>query len=172
MSSTPSSRRRGRPSRSSQSSTPQPQATPRQTLNGAAVASSSPLFFQSSPIRSTHAPPSQLASDGLTISSPPRNSSNAGDREATPRQTARVAAGLRDHQIAWLGSNATQNPPPSDTIPARVPYATPMASNQIYQAPAVVFSSTRIDHHGYLLDEVTSIQIHLHLLRPNADASM
>lgn len=99
MSSTPSSRRRGHSSRNSQSSTPaQPaQATPkssRQTGNGGAVASSSPLFFQSSPARSGRAGPSHLQSDGMIISSPPRNSSNAGDRETTPRASARPVEGI------------------------------------------------------------------------------
>jgi hypothetical protein len=99
MSSTPSSRRRGHSSRNSQSSTPtqQPQATPRSTRqapNGNAVPSSSPLFFQSSPARQTPAPPSQLASDGMIISSPPRNSSDVGDREGTPRPATRPIDGM------------------------------------------------------------------------------
>ena len=99
MSSTPSSRRRGHSSRNSQSSSPAqpPQATPkssRQTANAAAVASSSPLFFQSSPARSGRAGPSHLPSDGMIISSPPRNSSNAGDRETTPRPSNRPAQGM------------------------------------------------------------------------------
>ncbi|KIW62561.1 hypothetical protein PV04_10724 [Phialophora macrospora] len=98
MSSTPSSRRRGHTSRNSQSSTPARHldATPRSTRSAAnaaaAVASSSPLFFQSSPVRGTPAPPSQLASDGMIISSPPRQPSNADDREATPRASARPVA--------------------------------------------------------------------------------
>lgn len=99
MSSTPSSRRRGHSSRNSQSSTPkqQAQATPRstrQSVNGAAVASSSPLFFQSSPGRQTPAAPPISSSDGMIISSPPRNSSQVGDREATPRPTARPVDGI------------------------------------------------------------------------------
>ncbi len=99
MSSTPSSRRRGHSSRNSQSSTPaqQAQATPRSSRRApsgsAAAVSSSPLFLQSSPARGTPAPPSQLASDGMIISSPPRQPSNAGDREATPRASTRPVAG-------------------------------------------------------------------------------
>ncbi|KAK5190032.1 MCM DNA helicase complex subunit [Exophiala xenobiotica] len=93
MSSTPSSRRRGHSSRKSQSSTPaQPSQTTPRNSRQANVASSSPLFFQSSPVRSTPAPPSQLASDGMIISSPPQQSSNAGDRETTPRPSTRPAA--------------------------------------------------------------------------------
>ncbi|KAJ9614423.1 MCM DNA helicase complex subunit [Cladophialophora chaetospira] len=95
--STPSSRRRGHSSRNSQSSTPakQPTATPRSTrsaANGAGVASSSPLFFQSSPARGGPAPPSQLSSDGHIVSSPPGQRSNAGDRDATPRASTRPTA--------------------------------------------------------------------------------
>ncbi|OAP54732.1 hypothetical protein AYL99_11180 [Fonsecaea erecta] len=98
MSSTPSSRRRGHSSRNSQSSTPaqQSQSTPRTTRrapNGtSAVASSSPFSFHSSPARATPAPPSQLASDAMLISSPPRHSSEVGDREATPRASNRLMA--------------------------------------------------------------------------------
>ncbi|KIW14868.1 hypothetical protein PV08_07653 [Exophiala spinifera] len=97
MSSTPSSRRRGHSSRNSQSSSPaqQSQATPRnsrQPNGGPGVASSSPLFFQSSPVRSTPAPLSQLASDGMVISSPPQQASDVGDRETTPRPSTRPAA--------------------------------------------------------------------------------
>lgn len=106
MSSTPSSRRRGHSSRNSQSSTPaqQSQSTPRSTRqapNGNAAPSSSPLFFQSSPRRQAPGPPSQLASDGMIISSPPRHSSDAGDREVTPRPTTRPIDGTPLLAMLW-----------------------------------------------------------------------
>ena len=104
--STPSSRRRGHSSRKSQSSIPaqsQASGTPRAGAsrlqeNGIAVASSSPMFFSSSPAngsqtRRNRPGGSSRGQNDLVISSPPRHSSNAGDQENTPRATRQAAGG-------------------------------------------------------------------------------
>lgn len=98
MSSTPGSRHRRHASRKSQSSTPvQSQATPKssrpQQQNGNAVPSSSPLFFGSSPAKSTQQSASQRSQSNLGISSPLRTASNAGERETTPRPSGAIPPG-------------------------------------------------------------------------------
>lgn len=104
--STPISRRRGHSSRKSQSSTPaqsQVTGTPRAVAarlqeNGNAVASSSPMFFSSSPAsgsQSRRNRPGGMSKgpNDLVISSPPRQSSNAEDQENTPRAGRQAAGG-------------------------------------------------------------------------------
>jgi hypothetical protein len=98
MSATPSSRRRGHSSRKSQSSTPiqQSQGTPRGSTSrqaGAAAATSSPLFYQSSSVKSTPAKASQRPNDGMVISSPPRQPSSVADRDATPKASRQPVGG-------------------------------------------------------------------------------
>ena len=102
MSSTPSSRRsRGHSARKSQSSTPiqQSQGTPSRATgqgNGAAIASSSPVFFQSSPKSTPQQQASQRSQDGMIISSPPRQAPSVADRDATPRASRQAATGERE----------------------------------------------------------------------------
>jgi len=101
MSSTPSSRHKGHSSRKSQSSTPIPQSqsTPRgsrqQLQTGAA--SSSPMFFGSSPAQSAQQGTSQRLQNDFIISSPPRQASSAGDQDQTPRATRQAPPGQKKY---------------------------------------------------------------------------
>ncbi|OXV10006.1 hypothetical protein Egran_02230 [Elaphomyces granulatus] len=121
MSSPASARRRGRPTRNSTTSTPthsgpsQQQvpegspmfaamnSTPSQNASGAtprssrrlrgeaALQSSSPMFFQSSPANGTHPPTRNRDNEtGVRFSSPVRPSSPPGDGEVTPRGNRRA----------------------------------------------------------------------------------
>lgn len=99
--STPSSRRSGRSGRGSQKSTPTKtsRSTPqpaRQQASNNAPASSSPLFYRSSPANSTPRQ-SQQQRGNLNISSPPRQSSVIEDREATPKAARIPNAGGKCH---------------------------------------------------------------------------
>jgi DNA replication licensing factor MCM4 len=124
MSSPASARRRGRPTRNSTTSTPthsgpsQQQvpegspmfaamdSTPSQNASGAtprssrrlhgeaALQSSSPMFFQSSPANGTHPPTRNRDNEtGVRFSSPVRPSSPPGDGEVTPRGNRRAVGG-------------------------------------------------------------------------------
>ena len=190
MSSTPSGRRRGHSSRKSQSSTPisQAQATPRGTrANGSAVASSSPLFFQtSSPAKSTPQQPSQRSIHGLIPSSPrhasqrsrdgllpssPRQASSVADREATPKASRQPLQGHSPCAFNWKNkANKFQNHPLSDMKKAHLLSAT---HNRIAMASlraAVACSSDRTVFQS-MLGEATSIPIYLAQHQEHEDES-
>ncbi|KLJ11041.1 minichromosome maintenance protein 4 (cell division control protein 54) [Blastomyces silverae] len=148
MSSPGSARRRGRPARNSAASTPsrpsatqpQPQTSPSSAANGgpqsqnasqttprasrrlreAGVASSSPLFFRSSPPPEPRQAPAGDSGSRMDISSPVRESPSAGDVETTPRANARPIGD--SSPIRYMSSSsptrANNNPTRTADIPS------------------------------------------------------
>ena len=160
--STPSSRRTARSGRGSVASTPSRAArtTPqpsRQPPSDNIAASSSPLFYRSSPATATPRR-SQPANGDFIISSPPKQPSVAGDREATPKATrAQNVAGRCFHcKINHAGADQTQIPLLYDTIPAQ---ALPdLGRNETMRLPAVVDCFCGLRERGYRRDEETYTQ--------------
>ena len=177
MSSTPGSRHRRHSSCKSQSSTPT-QSTPMgstsraQPQNGNPAPSSSPLFYGSSPAKSTQQTASQRSQSSIAASSPLRQPAASNEREATPRATGRAPQGSHTLWNCRSFVDKRQSHPPSDMNPAQV---RPESLNGIaltFPAAVVVFSYDLIDpvarqalEHALPHGEVTFTRTLLHRLR-------